>query len=311
MKQNWTRMDTDRYKSMAIAKFPFLDYSETIFIDSLTKVNFKCPHHGIVSQDPYTHLRSENGCPLCGKEVRAKNRINNRAKKLEQEFVKKHGHRYTYKWDTYKGMGQYMIITCPEHGDFEQFPSSHLIGRGCPKCASTERGMLRRLGKEKILARFYTIYGDKYDYSLIPENVLSDEHVTVICPKHGKFDVTVTNHMRQSGCPGCAESHGERAVRNVLNKRNVPFSFQHRFDECKHILKLPFDFYLPTKNTVIEYHGQQHFRSVDVFGGEKAYASQQKRDEIKAEFCHKNGIKLEIIRYDESVKTRMNEILAG
>jgi hypothetical protein len=31
-----------------------------------------------------------------------------------------------------------VIITCKEHGDFEQVPNMHLAGNGCPKCGSVE-----------------------------------------------------------------------------------------------------------------------------------------------------------------------------
>jgi len=37
-----------------------------------------------------------------------------------------------------------LIITCPEHGEFEQSPNSHLSGRGCPICKSS---------KDKIIIR--------------------------------------------------------------------------------------------------------------------------------------------------------------
>jgi hypothetical protein len=30
-------------------------------------------------------------------------------------------------------------IICPAHGEFEQNPSNHLVGRGCGKCAVDRR----------------------------------------------------------------------------------------------------------------------------------------------------------------------------
>jgi rubredoxin len=84
-------MTTERLVSIAKNKFPQLDYSDTIFIDSLTKIEFKCPIHGVAKQDPYTHLKSKFGCPKCGADNRIKDRINNRARRLEQDFRSKRG----------------------------------------------------------------------------------------------------------------------------------------------------------------------------------------------------------------------------
>lgn len=310
MKQIHAPMTTDRFKSLAIAKFPYLDYSESIFVDSLTKIKFKCPHHGQVSQDPYTHLNSENGCPVCGRKDRARNRMANRVKKLKEDCLIKHGDKYTYFWDTYKGMSEYMIIACPIHGNFEQTPASHLYGRGCPKCANIKRGLSIRLGRELILTRFRNIYGNTYDYNLVPETVLHEDHITVICQKHGKFNVTVANHLRQSGCPGCIESHGERAIRNLLIQKGIPFKAQFTFADCKYKGKLRFDFYLPESNILIEYQGRQHYALYDPFGGEKEYSKIIIRDRIKKEYCAKNNIRLEEIRFDQNIKDRLVEIIS-
>ncbi len=40
----------------------------------------------------------------------------------------------------------------------------------------------------------------------------------------------------------------------------------------------------------IEYHGTQHFRPVDFFGGREAHAKQLQRDQKKAAACKKNGV---------------------
>jgi len=73
--------------------------------------------------------------------------------------------------------------------------------------------------------------------------------------------------------------------------------------------KLRCDFFLPKLNLIIEYNGKQHYDSVDFFGGSKGLKSTQKRDKIKYDFCKKNKINFEIIRYDEDIKLRVFEIL--
>ena len=66
---------------------------------------------------------------------------------------------------------------------------------------------------------------------------------------------------------------------------------------AKKIKPLPFDFYLPNYNICIEYDGEQHFKPIKYFGGQKAFQSQQQKDEIKNKYCQDNKIKLIRISY--------------
>lgn len=63
-------------------------------------------------------------------------------KKLSQEeFIerckKKHNNYYSYDKTVYTGMSNddYIIVTCPIHGDFQQKAGAHLYGQGCSQCA--------------------------------------------------------------------------------------------------------------------------------------------------------------------------------
>ena len=69
------------------------------------------------------------------------------------------------------------------------------------------------------------------------------------------------------------------------------------------------DFYLSKSNVVIEYNGRQHYESIEFFGGDDAFKENQKRDGIKKQYCIDNNINFEVIRYDENLEERMDEIL--
>ena len=43
-----------------------------------------------------------------------------------------------------------VVIVCSEHGDFEQTPSSHLNGSGCPQCGFISQIEKRRLPKDLV-----------------------------------------------------------------------------------------------------------------------------------------------------------------
>lgn len=105
----------------------------------------------------------------------------------------------------------------------------------------------------------------------------------------------VTGNTQTCGCQQM--SHGERIIFDLLTQYEIPFVPQKTFDDCRYRRKLPFDFYLETYNTVIEYDGEQHFRSVDFFGGEEEFEVRKQRDTIKSNYCEEHNIRLIRIPY--------------
>lgn len=55
-------------------------------------------------------------------------------KQFIEEATVVHNGYFSYEKTEYKKSSKKVTITCPEHGDFEQTPNSHLDGRGCVKC---------------------------------------------------------------------------------------------------------------------------------------------------------------------------------
>jgi|LGVF01.2.fsa_nt_gb Na+-transporting methylmalonyl-CoA/oxaloacetate decarboxylase gamma subunit len=64
---------------------------------------------------------------------------------------------------------------------------------------------------------------------------------------------------------------------------------------------LSLDIFIPSKNTAIEYQGQQHYMPVELFGGQEAFAIQEKRDKRKRKLCAQNNINLIEWKYNEPV----------
>ena len=52
------------------------------------------------------------------------------------------------------------------------------------------------------------------------------------------------------------------------------------------------DIYIPSMNLAIEYQGEQHYRSVEYFGGYNKFHEQEKMDSLKRTKCLERGIKL-------------------
>lgn len=125
---------TDSFIKECQSKFadiPF-DYSKVIFKTLKTKVTIVCPIHGEFEILPQNFLKDSNiyGCPKCGfTKGGEKRRI------TTSEFIsrarKVHKDRYIYDKTVIDTTETKVIITCPIHGDFEQFPENHLQGHGC------------------------------------------------------------------------------------------------------------------------------------------------------------------------------------
>ena len=79
---------------------------------------------------------------------------------------------------------------------------------------------------------------------------------------------------------------------------------------------MPFDFYLVDYNILIECQGEQHYKPISVFGGEKGFKLQQKRDNIKRNYCKNHNIHLIELPYwdfnskNSYIKTLDNELKA-
>ena len=84
---------------------------------------------------------------------------------------------------------------------------------------------------------------------------------------------------------------------------------EKKFDNCRHKTPLPFDFYLPDYNLLVEYDGIQHFESIKYFGGEDALLLNQLKDKIKTDYTIANNIKLIRIKYDENVEEKLSLVL--
>ncbi|HFD2033426.1 TPA: hypothetical protein ACF2DD_002003 [Clostridium perfringens] len=104
---------------------------------------------------------------------------------------------------------------------------------------------------------------------------------------------------RDYNCPICNISKGEKAIRLYLENSNIDFVQEYRFEGCKYKYTLPFDFYIEEYNLCIEFDGEQHYKALKHFGGDKKLKITQKRDKVKNKYCKDNNINLLRIPYYE------------
>ena len=268
------------------------DYSLVDYKNCRTKVKIICPKHGVFEQKSSKHLRGQ-GCPNC-----------NKSKNLTtEEFIKRakeiHGDKYDYSLVDYKNNYTKVKIKCNTCCDIcEQRPDIHLSGAKC-KCSCFEKEIIKKnsLSTEEFIKRAKDIYGDKYDYSLV-DYKNNHTKVKIICSKHGVFEQVPASHLNYRGCQRCHQSSGETKIDIWLNKNGFEnkFEFQKHFKDCRDINTLPFDFYIPSKNLLIEYNGKQHYfkrNDEDL----KSFHKRRHHDWIKRKYAKKHNIKLLTIPY--------------
>lgn len=115
---------------------------------------------------------------------------------------------------------------------------------------------------------------------------------------------------RTTSC-GCLVSRGEKEVSEYLRENNINFKQQYSFNDLRGPRNglLRFDFGLLDENDglicLIEYQGIQHYKDDSEFGKD----TREITDPLKRKYCEKNNINLYEIRYDDSVKEKIEGIL--
>lgn len=283
------------WRSVAIHGLTY-DYSLVNYQNCDTPVDIICPIHGLFKQRPFIHYRGGR-CKQCADSLRGKIFTKD---SFIQNAIKMHGDKYDYSRSIYTGARNKLIITCHIHGDFTTSATNHLRGRGCKECHIDKLKVIYNLTTEQFVERANLVHEYYYDYSQVVYRKCS-EKVTILCPIHREFTQTPSNHYTGKGCPKCSSSTGEGRVRKVLQELSIDFNEQQVFHNCKSLRCLPFDFYIPSINTCIEYDGIQHYKPVEFFGGQERFEERQKVDNIKSKYCKDNDINLVRISYKEKI----------
>lgn len=268
-------------------------YSNTIYTTCKDKIEITCNIHGAFFQKPTKHLEGQ-GCKKCQSESE---------RHTTKSFIEKanliHNNKYDYSKTSFTTMKYDVSIICKTHGMFIQNAHAHLQGYGCTRCGFENKP---KIHIDDIIDRFNTIHGYAYDYS---ESVYTkcEDKIKILCKSHGAFFKSPSKHLQGQGCPMCKMSKGEVRIKNWLLDNNILYESQYKFDECKNIKRLPFDFYIPYLKICIEYDGEQHYkiihRSKDPIKNEKAFENVKKNDMIKNIYCDNSDIKLLRIPYWE------------
>jgi len=270
-------------------------------IDGRSKIEMlhnKCGHKWLVETRSFVY----NGrrCPNCfGTKKQSIDDIINRCKDLHDDEYK------ILNFNNYTNNKSKIEVIHNKCGHiYDVVVQNFLNGTKCAKCSGS-----LKLTKDEVIKRFNFIYGDDYKPILDEEPKNGKTKIKVIHKNCGNlWMASISNILyNNTACPFCKMSKGEKSIKKYLDLKKIEYKIEYRFDDCRYIRPLPFDFFLPEYNICIEYDGIQHFEPISFFGGDFSLIRNKKIDLIKSTFCSKHDIRLIRINYKDKLK--INDIL--
>jgi len=158
-------------------------------------------------------------------------------KYTKEEFIykanNKHEKKYDYSKIEYENTNTKVIITCKEHGDFEQLPRDHLTGRGCNECGKINRAKKQTFTQEQFIDKAKKLHGEKFDYSKV-KYINSQTKVIIICNKcNFEFEQQANSHLQGCGCDKCARRinhENQRLTEKEIIERSIKVHGEEKFD---------------------------------------------------------------------------------
>lgn len=257
------------------------DYSKVDFKGYNEKVKIICPVHGEFEMLAHAHLNG-HGCPACFSECREeleKNGLDGFLRRSKEV----HGDRYDYSDTVYIDGRSKVKIRCPEHGDFWQFPLSHMMGQGCPVCSRFVSQFEYEVGEFIESLGFEIERGNK--------TVLVDREIDILVPsmhfgvecnglmwhsdlfKERHYNLNTSNNAWKNGVVLLQlfedEWREKRAICEALIKKQLK--------KCRHVCRAE-DLELSMMDDLTWFFKENHLRYMGPIEGQTCYALLSKKN---------------------------------
>lgn len=325
IKVKWHSQSKDHYigKGYIYTKCrdEFLVKAEDLSPSSKAMVKVICDYCGEECDVAWYHQKEiqdkneKNACYNCRHKKMYENNLEERQSKLYKNALKaceEKGYELISKKEDIINNRTYIVYRCPVHGLQKMRIANLISGRGCPKCSIDAKSEKYRLSSDEAEERIASLGGkllNKQDYINRAERNLIIECAYCGNPFTTSL-VIFTQHGGQM-CSNCkdTESIGERRIRIFLESNNILFEQEKWFADCRDVNPLPFDFYLPNYNLLIEFDGKQHYEQGHFTHSHLSYT--QAHDAIKNAYCKENNINLLRIPYYDinNIETILNNKL--
>ena len=201
-----------------------------------------------------------------------------------------HGDKYDYSEAKYVSSQEDITIICREkdalgneHGAFSRKPYSLLQGHGCPKCNGRNKTTELWIAEAKKVCP-----SGKYSFEKTVYKSARD-FVTITCNEHGDFDIPARDFLSGHGCPKCNMPNLERMLFVELERENIDFVWQKKFNWLS---GMSFDFFIEGDNVAIECQGLEHFIEKEFFDKRESLKDRVERDTRKKTLAKEHGITL-------------------
>lgn len=285
----------------------------TTYVNRSEKITMRHNTCGTEYQVAPTNFLRGNRCPKC---FRKRKRV------LPEEFARRFsklvGDEYT-QLTPYVKTSQKIKVRHNRCGNvYEVTPNNFLRGKRCRQCYISDQYKT----SDEFAAEVAKLTNNRI---VLAEPYKGEYHVmTFTCLKHDcTFSMTPAGFLKSDTerCPICHYEKTQDKYRFSTPARKIwkhlvdikePYQMEKRFDDCRNYALLPFDFYLPERNLLIEYDGQQHLNPSRKFRGDSTYNRVHTNDSIKNMYARITGIHLLRIPYtEENYKDVIDQYLAG
>lgn len=181
-----------------------------------------------------------------------------------------------------------------------------VVGGKAIKCKNCRKKEQSEFFSQMNTQNYNDISNKKFGYLIAIEPTKKRQNTYVVwkcyCTKCNSYSEHCYHDLIKGSTTSCGcgvKSRGEEKIASLLNNLHFLYEQQKKFSDCIGVsgIVLRFDFYLPAYNCCIEFQGEQHYKAVKYFGGEKHFQKQQSNDCIKRQYCIDNNIKLIEIPY--------------
>ena len=206
----------------------------------------------------------------------------------------------------------YFVCRC-ECGNVKKVNVYNLLKKYTKDCGCGRKRMLSETKSKNLL-------GQKFGKLLVVERIQGSskfKRIRYRCKCDCGNETIVESCSLVTGTTiscGCIISKHNLEIKTYLTELNLEHVPEYVVKIDGHYMR--YDFYIPSKNLIIEYDGEHHYRPV-AFAGKSYYNAEsnfertQRYDQLKNQYCTDNGINLLRIPYWEqkNIKAIINTCL--
>ena len=276
-----------------------------------TEVLVKCNNCNNIYYTKPQRVLAGHTCKNCAIQMRNKKYNGYNRRKTHEEFVSELNNitnTVTLK-EEYKNAKTPILCECLVCGTLWRVRPTNLLTNktGCPKCARLLSSLKQAYSHDWFLEQINSINPD-----ITIEGEYNNSHKNIKCKCNickNTWYATPSNLLKGTGCPMHNSSHGEMSIIKWLNKNNISYIHQKKFDGLVGVggKPLSYDFYIPINNILLEYQGNFHDHT-DRIQTDDEFVIRLEHDSRKKKYALDNNYNFFEIWYYDNLEEKLTEI---